>query len=157
MIGDGFVEVQKKVTNVSRITICELECGSIVNEIAAIFGRAPLFQFNCKSYCTIARIPYEDLSHLLKFNKPTKTKLIQKLFENPYDIDRNFFCLQLRENVKYLKLTNESQLKSLYYQSEIQILDRGQLLFEVGDHINEIIVVLQGVVMIEILYDNKSQ
>ena len=80
-------------TNVTRETIYVLEGGSICNDIAALFNRAPIYQYKCKSYCTIALIPYADFSEIMKFNKIIKTKMIQKLFENPYDIDRNFFCL----------------------------------------------------------------
>ena len=93
MIGDGIVDVQRKNTNAFRDSIWELDCGSVLNTIAALFNCAPLFEYHCKSYCTLARIRHDDFSNIMKRNKPIKTKMVKKLFENPYEIDRNYFIL----------------------------------------------------------------
>lgn len=43
IIGDGYVDVQSKYSNVFRDTVCELESGAILNEIATLFNCAPTF------------------------------------------------------------------------------------------------------------------
>lgn len=92
-----------------------LESGSIVNEVAALFETASYFQYSCKSYCTLALVPQVDFNIIMKQFKNTKTLMIQKLFENPYDIDRNYFCLKMRENISYIKNATDINLKTMYY------------------------------------------
>ena len=82
-------------------------------------------EYECKTYCTLARIQIDNFSKIMKQYKSVKTHMVKKLFENPFDIDRNYFCLQIREHVTYLKYSLESQLKTLFYQSGQLMLDRG--------------------------------
>ena len=56
IIGDGVVEVTKKMDTINYELICELEAGSIVNDIAALFDCPPVFHYETKTYCTLARI-----------------------------------------------------------------------------------------------------
>lgn len=93
ILGEGYVEVQKSYNNLQHEAICELEVGSLINDVAALFETPPYYHYTCKSYCTIARIRQVDFDKIMKTHKDIKALMIKKLYENPYDIDRNYFCL----------------------------------------------------------------
>ena len=113
----------KNFNNLKKEKVAEVDSGGIINEIPALFERASAYSYGCKSYCTLAKINYSDFRYVMQNYKEIQQQMIEKLYDNPYDIDRNYFVMQMSEYVHYMKSLSDSSIKHLYYDSDIQLYD----------------------------------
>lgn len=82
--------------------------------------------------------------------------IIDKIFDNPYDVDRNFFVQKCRDHIAFLKYLPERNLKKLYYGCSQIFYDYDDILFDYGDYCQCIYIVLSGMISIELVHKKKD-
>lgn len=93
---------------------------------------------------------------MLKNNHDIQYLIVEKLMNNPYDVDRNFFILLCQQHISYLKYMPELSLKKLYYKCKRVFYEHDQMLFEYGDACDCIHIILSGFISIELINKKKD-
>lgn len=74
----------------------------------------------------------------------------QTIMKNPYDLDRNYFVLKVRQSIPYFKDVSEENLKKIFFDSETKIYEMEQHVFKRNQRCEFILIVMQGVLAIEL-------
>lgn len=122
--------------------------GSLINEIPCFFEIRPQLDFEAQSYCTLAKIPNQNVKDIMQQMPKVKQSIIKKVLDNPFDLDRNYFTLQLRTKVPYFKNCSINHLKKIYYNCEHQYYEFDQIVFNSGEKCEFLYFVIRGVVCV---------
>ena len=89
--------------------------GKILGEIALVYNTQPLESVETKSYCSIVKINNHAFNEMLVHYPHIKTRIINQIINNPYDLERDFFIKKCRQHIPYFKSLDDDTLKELYY------------------------------------------
>ena len=70
------------------------------------------------------------------------------IFDNPFDIERQFFMDTCRQQIPFLKDVESDILKHLYYKSRQCFYNTGQGPFRYGQKSTSIVIVVDGLLEI---------
>lgn len=150
------LSVFKQIVKRKKDLIYQYQRGAIINLATAAFESQSYFTIESFTYCTVGYISYSDFKNILLHNRNIKDQIIQMQLSNPYDVDRNFFVLQVMKHIPYLKVLNDNELTNLYYKSHRCFYGQDQIVFEYGSNCNFIYLILSGVLSIELLNNKKE-
>ena len=90
--GNGYFGLKKLITSRKFVEVYNISSALMFGIECASFGTPPTYQLESKCYSSIGVLSQDDFNTMLLRNKTLEIDVENHVLDNPYDIERDFFC-----------------------------------------------------------------
>lgn len=152
-LGECVVSIsdKDKMRNKSK-EVRKLLPGEIFGEVAFLYNEKRTATVTSNNYCTLGKIPKDDVYEVLEMFPFVKTELLKRTCQ--YDDDVKMFLECALKTIPYLRDVPDDTINKLIYSMTFAKFDKGQKLMQTEDKSNMMQIVQNGMIEMYTIMDN---